>query len=1164
MIKPTRNLIFDTPANSDRFSGKGHERVSYSLARTIEDLDGKDAAVGLDGNWGSGKSSIIDMAADQLLQKEGDKSFYVMTFDLWANQSLFFRRAFLEKFIEWGLANSNLCSSNDTKGALADYAKKIGGREEEIEQSSNVSFNLLGAIFVLILPILPLIYAWLSPFAIKPTQLPPCMPDACSPITAFQHWLTVNGTLIVALILGLLYAFAIIKFLVLWHKSGQFLGSLKKLAGLIEKKQDTHYEKKLIRDVDPSNTEFSKTFREILALLQTDNRRIIFVFDNIDRLHHKKVATAWSDIQAVLQREATSEPERVLTAIVPYAHNVIEDALKFDDQDFNATELFHKSFDVIHHVAPPVISDSEKFFKTQLHFALEDQINDSVSERAARIFNLSLAGKPCTPRQISSFINDVSTLWVEWNAEIPVDAISVYVAHRTEIQKNRDASTIGKISSGAYKTRVACSAAELEEYLAMMAYSAPKDLAMEVALYGPIFTEITRKDSKVFIEELANSSGFPNMLGRVLDENISEIVKTPSEFQIVISNLAKLDQQSEHIRTAFSTLADHIENLAKVDPEDVSLYPEITSLPKYVSADLLITTGTELAKWTLRSLAAEDDRTEEEGTHWHKAIEQIQSAVEQRDRGGDFWPAIQKGILLPRGDKFVYGVASSAASSQNVQLKDFGGLLQLIWAIPYLNNLIVEPSSSMPSAFAQIIESIPNYKNLSHLLDSITEKLNTTTPTGFGDKAGAEVLINIFMKVASRFPNDDFNNWLNKLIENGAIYAHIMHILGDTVTEDTPEYITEFLTVLIAKIGDDPIVPNTPALQQHPQLGNISAAAISFNNIFEENKLDAKLAAKFAAAAQKFKAAHNYIFLAGNKASTKPIIQKIAVNLLDLPPKVTLKQVVYINGFIRLHELNKKGAIDYGAFLDKKYPEYEGVNPLQHFKIVSLISSAASQHWPNFLEKLDTALSEQTKENWQTALEENSQLLLLAQNRINYGGWKPKVPVIKEPLLAHLVSCITEEGVTLSGGGAALFDSLPPQSVKALCRDVIDRIQEKPIFTTGLHKLSESCPAFFRSLDSQHNINVAFDKIIMPMIEGIDSNFANVIQQEKKFMQAIIKQMDEARIIRLQEVLSGLLDKEDLPFKIGDLEKALDVKINAKALPVEKDSTDGETEENSD
>jgi ABC-type transporter Mla maintaining outer membrane lipid asymmetry ATPase subunit MlaF len=78
----TTNLLSDAPADEDAFKGGGHERVANALASLIRDEEGG-KAVALQGPYGSGKSTVIEILDDKI---EDDGETRIFTCDAWEHQ----------------------------------------------------------------------------------------------------------------------------------------------------------------------------------------------------------------------------------------------------------------------------------------------------------------------------------------------------------------------------------------------------------------------------------------------------------------------------------------------------------------------------------------------------------------------------------------------------------------------------------------------------------------------------------------------------------------------------------------------------------------------------------------------------------------------------------------------------------------------------------------------------------------------------------------------------------------------------------------------------------------------------------------------------------------------------------------------------------------------
>ena len=103
-VKLERVILVDEPVSEDEFSGGGHNRTALALAQAIIEFKDKDRAIGIDGSWGSGKSTVIDIANKELKSRvvNGEAiNYHFCTFDIWKSQGAAFRRTFLEYFICW-------------------------------------------------------------------------------------------------------------------------------------------------------------------------------------------------------------------------------------------------------------------------------------------------------------------------------------------------------------------------------------------------------------------------------------------------------------------------------------------------------------------------------------------------------------------------------------------------------------------------------------------------------------------------------------------------------------------------------------------------------------------------------------------------------------------------------------------------------------------------------------------------------------------------------------------------------------------------------------------------------------------------------------------------------------------------------------------------------
>lgn len=98
--KPRTILIEDVPSTTDDFGLEGqgpHERVARAITDLILGENGG-KFIGLEGTWGSGKSTVVNLITKQLYQQSRANTL-VLLFDAWAHAGDRLRRTFLESLV---------------------------------------------------------------------------------------------------------------------------------------------------------------------------------------------------------------------------------------------------------------------------------------------------------------------------------------------------------------------------------------------------------------------------------------------------------------------------------------------------------------------------------------------------------------------------------------------------------------------------------------------------------------------------------------------------------------------------------------------------------------------------------------------------------------------------------------------------------------------------------------------------------------------------------------------------------------------------------------------------------------------------------------------------------------------------------------------------------
>ncbi len=358
--------ISEKPKDGDLLFG--HKEIVNTLDKVIEQSP-ESFTIGLYGDWGSGKSSIAETLQSDLLKK----NIPLMIFDVWKHEGDALRRTFIRETHHFFKNHEKWKSKYNGKDDLLDELTKT---KKGVKRNSLKFTQLLkGAI---LFPV--------SIFTI-----------------GFLVWVLTD------IILGLDYfqrddiPGAITTFLGLFSVSYLFKYAEKFIENIKGDKEEYIQEK--IQDP----IEFETKFKELLKNLNNDIQKVVFVFDNLDRVSGEKAVQIMSTIKTFLDPIDKSIKEKNIVFLVPCDESAIKRHLrktlnyskdfKGDDYHRYASEYLRKFFNTIIWIPELYINELEGFTVRKLEDTkIEDFKNDELSALIVLIFDKN-------PRQIIQFIN---------------------------------------------------------------------------------------------------------------------------------------------------------------------------------------------------------------------------------------------------------------------------------------------------------------------------------------------------------------------------------------------------------------------------------------------------------------------------------------------------------------------------------------------------------------------------------------------------------------------------------------------------------------------------------------------------------------------------------------------------------------------------------------
>lgn len=476
-------FISNSPCGLDLFEGKSQQKIANNICNVIK-TEKSCNIIGIDGGWGSGKSNLVQQV-ENILKPEG-YNFFI--YDAWGHQEDLQRRSFLEELTEYLTDEQNkILVQKDWK----DKLKKLLAKTKETESKRVPKLSI--GIIVIALSIL----------------ITPVFNSIAEKIT--DHYLSLLTLSIPLLLVTGLFAYYFFR-----EKEGTVNEKLKKAFTSLfleyqnKLEEETTYE--MISEDEPS----VRKFRDWMSEISNDlgKKKLILVFDNMDRLPQKKVQELWSSIHVFFCEHFYDN----IKVIVPFDREHIKLAFKpedVNDKNNYGDDFINKTFNVVYRVSPPILSDWKSYFTTQWKDAFGEEDSLSNSKNVLQIFDL--LSEEITPRRIIAFINEFVSIKLTVKNSIPNNYIAIFILGKQAITKK----PIDEIITPSYLKGISYLHAgdeELPKFIAALFYQVEPDKAIQI-----VFTDrIKRALNENAVDELLKISSISEFYD-VLENAISDV-----------------------------------------------------------------------------------------------------------------------------------------------------------------------------------------------------------------------------------------------------------------------------------------------------------------------------------------------------------------------------------------------------------------------------------------------------------------------------------------------------------------------------------------------------------------------------------------------------------------------------------------------------------------
>jgi hypothetical protein len=418
------NILKEEVESEDFYEVQTHEKIKSSLVELIKNED-EGVTIGLSGQWGSGKSTIINLLKQDAKKLDYLSFFY---FDAWAHEGDPLRRVFLESFI---ISLKNNVNDEKILDALEEKRKEISKEKKTKTISVKRSTTKLGLMLTIATFFFTIGIALLSAVKYEIATLN-----------------VINDSVYTLLLIGIIFSFS--PFGVLIYNYCKLHGNKEELYDInnwsfLQNNSTETITEDLVGDEERSSIEFEKFFKEILEIYNdSKSRKIIIIIDNLDRVDALVSLKIWSTLQTFIQHKNPTAIDypifKNIFTIIPYDeeslkkiwinYNIDEEGKSIVDEKFSSS-FFDKSFQVRIDVPKPIISNWLVFTKKMMGIAFvnwdkkEEQIIIDILEKTRN----GILDNP-NPREIKTYLNQIGFLRNHFPKEISTKSIAFYTYKR--------------------------------------------------------------------------------------------------------------------------------------------------------------------------------------------------------------------------------------------------------------------------------------------------------------------------------------------------------------------------------------------------------------------------------------------------------------------------------------------------------------------------------------------------------------------------------------------------------------------------------------------------------------------------------------------------------------------------------------------------------------
>lgn len=509
----------DSASDSDLLKDGTHQRIADRLFDLITKSETKGLTIGLEGCWGSGKSTVVNLLRKKL---DGTKETFVFYMDSWAHEGDFLRRAFLESFAQ----QLQECSEEDDssiKKIKDEISNKVVTKTTHTEPVITWFAKLCAFLLVFFVP---------------------------AGFLFVDHGLdksSLECKCFIVIGLFLIFSPVLCALLVclknLWNQKREKRKSClkgkkeennenecaneKNDEENDENEKDSHktlmpvfwttdttetVTNETTKEPEKTSLEFENFFEQLLGKTYDNGfKNVVCVIDNLDRINPEDALKIWSTLQIFVESnilKKSKSRKSDVWVVVPYDESGLR--LLWDKKDESQTNnkplcsksFFDKSFQLRIEVPKMLFEGWENYADKIIHDSLENSFSEDQMSCVLEMLKrgrVSISDAP-SPREIKTYVNQVGFLYPLHKENASLDSLCFYVDLKYLKSKSADEIKKGLLDRSILSENKVLGfvkeKTDIEKELCAILFNVNGEKGMELLIEDPVLNALNERNEE--------------------------------------------------------------------------------------------------------------------------------------------------------------------------------------------------------------------------------------------------------------------------------------------------------------------------------------------------------------------------------------------------------------------------------------------------------------------------------------------------------------------------------------------------------------------------------------------------------------------------------------------------------------------------------------------